>query len=155
MNDGGSWFNEGACPMNTSTHSVVVPFPQAFASPPKKRSPFPSAPRYGIFLASSERQSDREVGMRPPKRFYAASHHFAPEQVDTLVLFPAGTIYCGTQRNTLELSVCKRTRTRIRHKSGNVKWFGLRGGFSGCGQQAFHPPLGKRGLSSPFSVSVL
>jgi len=31
--------------MNTATHNVEVPFPQAFASP--KRSPFPSAPRYG------------------------------------------------------------------------------------------------------------
>jgi len=30
--------------MNTATHSVEVPFPQAFASPQKKRSPFPSAP---------------------------------------------------------------------------------------------------------------
>ena len=28
--------------MNTATHAVEVPFPQAFASP--KRSPFPSAP---------------------------------------------------------------------------------------------------------------
>jgi len=34
--------------MNTATHAVEVPFPQAFASPPKKRSPFPSAPRYGM-----------------------------------------------------------------------------------------------------------
>ncbi len=32
--------------MNIATHAVEVPFPQAFASP--KRSPFPSAPRYGI-----------------------------------------------------------------------------------------------------------
>ena len=45
----GSWFNEGACTMNTATHGVGVPFPQAFASP--KRSPFPCAPRYGIRLA--------------------------------------------------------------------------------------------------------
>ena len=33
--------------MSITTHNVEVPFPQAFASPPKKRSPFPSAPRYG------------------------------------------------------------------------------------------------------------
>ncbi len=45
MNDGGSWFNEGACTMNTTTHSVEVPFPQAFTEP--KSCPFPSAPRYG------------------------------------------------------------------------------------------------------------
>ena len=33
--------------MTIISHNVEVPFPQAFASPPKKRSPFPSAPRYG------------------------------------------------------------------------------------------------------------
>ncbi len=31
--------------MNTPTHSVEVPFPQAFAEPSPR--PFPSAPRYG------------------------------------------------------------------------------------------------------------
>ncbi len=31
--------------MNTATHNVEVPFPQAFAEP--KSYPFPSAPRYG------------------------------------------------------------------------------------------------------------
>jgi hypothetical protein len=30
--------------MNIATHSVEVPFPQAFASPLKRRSSFPSAP---------------------------------------------------------------------------------------------------------------
>jgi hypothetical protein len=130
MHDGGSWFNEGACPMNTATHSVEVPFPQAFAAPPKKRSPFPCAPRYGLFLASSDRQSDCEVGMRPPKRFYAAYHQCAHGHVETLVLLPMGTIYHGTQRNTIQLSVCKRTKTSILQRSGNVKYFGLWGWFS-------------------------
>src|SRR5947207_15807356 len=32
--------------MNTTIHTVGVPFPQAFASPSKKRSLFPGAPRY-------------------------------------------------------------------------------------------------------------
>jgi hypothetical protein len=32
--------------MNTATHSVGVPFPQAFVA--SKCCPFPSAPRYGI-----------------------------------------------------------------------------------------------------------
>ena len=48
--------------MNTATHSVVVPFPQAFASP--ARSPFPSAPRYGAMWLTRG-TSDREVGMTP------------------------------------------------------------------------------------------
>ncbi len=147
MNDGGSWFNEGACYMNTATHAVEVPFPQAFASP--KRSPFPSAPRYGLFLASSDRQSDREVGMRPPKRSYAAYHHCAHEQLDTLVLLPTGTIYRGTQRNTIRLSMCTRTRTCIRHPKRNVKRFGLGSGLSACGRRAFHPPFGKQGAFKP------
>ena len=127
MNDRGSWFIEGACPMNTPTHSVVVPFPQAFASLPKKRSPFPSAPRYGMFLVSSDRQSDREVGMRSLARFYAAYHPCAQKQLDTRVLLPVGTIYHGTQRNTIRLSVCKRTRTRILQEAQTVKRFGLGG----------------------------
>jgi hypothetical protein len=40
--------------MNTATHSVVVPFPQAFASPLTKSSPFPSAPRYGACMSTRE-----------------------------------------------------------------------------------------------------
>ena len=40
--------------MNTATHAVEVPFPQAFASPPKKRSPFPCAPRYGTVMSTRE-----------------------------------------------------------------------------------------------------
>ena len=85
--------------MNTATHSVEVPFPQAFASP--KRSPFPSAPRYGLFLALSDRQSDREVGMRPPKRSYTAYHHYAQKQLATRVLLPTGTIDRGTRKHYL------------------------------------------------------
>ncbi len=112
--------------MNTATHAVEVPFPQAFASP--ARSPFPCAPRYGLFLASSDRQSDREVGMRPLARFYAAYHHYAQKQLDTLVLLPRGTIYPGTQRNTIELSMCTRTRTSILQGARNVK----RSDFTGC-----------------------
>ncbi len=114
--------------MNTATHAVEVPFPQALAFASPKRSPFPSAPRYGLFLASSDRQSDREVGIRPPKRSYAAYHHCAHEQLDTLVLLPTGTIYRGTQRNTIRLSMCTRTRTSIRHVTAKCQavWLGER-----------------------------
>ena len=147
MNDGGSWFNEGACHMNTTTHAVEVPFPQAFTGLAPRL--FPSAPRYSMFLASSDRQSDREVGMRPPRRSYAAYHHFAYEQFATLVLLPMGTIYHGTQRNTIWLSVCKRTRTSILQEARNVKRNGMGNGFSACGWQAFHPPLGKTGADLP------
>ena len=48
INDGGSWFIEGACHMNTATHTVEVPFPQAFTGP--KSRLFPSAPRYSSTL---------------------------------------------------------------------------------------------------------
>ena len=150
INDGGSWFNEGACHLNTATQAVEAPFPQAFASP--KRSPFPSAPRYGLFLASSDRQSDREVGMRPPRRFYAAYHHCAHEHVETLVLLPTGTLYRGTQRNTIGLSVCTRTRTSILHSKRNIKRFGLGSGLSVCGRRAFHPPFGKPVFYPHFTI---
>jgi len=40
--------------MNTATHTVEVPFPQAFASHRKKRSPFPCAPRYGALWSIRE-----------------------------------------------------------------------------------------------------
>jgi hypothetical protein len=118
--------------MNTATHAVEVPFPQAFASPRKKRSPFPSAPRYGLSLASSDRQSDREVRMRPPKRSYAAYQHCAHEQLDTLVLLPVGTIYHRTQRNTIRLEVGIRTRTSILNGARNVKQSSMARGFHAC-----------------------
>ncbi len=38
--------------MNSATHSVEVPFPQAFAS--LARSPFPCAPRYGAIWSTRE-----------------------------------------------------------------------------------------------------
>jgi len=41
--------------MNIATHCVEVPFPQAFASPLKKRSPFPSAPGTVAFLPQTMR----------------------------------------------------------------------------------------------------
>jgi hypothetical protein len=135
--------------MNTTTHTGEVPFPQAFTGPEPR--PFPSAPRYGMFLDASDRQSDREVGMRPPKRFYAAYHHCAYEQFETLVLLPVGTIYHGTQRNTIELSVCKRTRASLLQEARNVKRNGLGRGFSGGG--LFIPRLKRQGLSSPFSIN--
>ena len=53
----GSWFNEGACYMNTPTHTVGVPFPQAFTAP--KYCLFPSAPRYRMRLARLTRDMVR------------------------------------------------------------------------------------------------
>ncbi len=111
IHQGGSWFNERACLSILTDRAVEVHFPQAFTGP--KSRLFPSAPRYSMFLVSSDRQSDREVGMRPLARSYAAYHQFAHEQFETLVLLPKGTIYLGTQRNTIRLSVCKRTVSSI------------------------------------------
>ena len=37
--------------MNSATHTVEVPFPQAFAGPQSR--PFPSAPRYGMLLTDT------------------------------------------------------------------------------------------------------
>ena len=44
--DGGSSFNQEACPMKTALHHVEVSCPEAFASLPKRRSLFPCAPGY-------------------------------------------------------------------------------------------------------------
>ncbi len=60
--------------MNTATHNVEVPFPQAFAS--RKRSPFPSAPRYGEKQRFSVEERSEQAARRvcaPVMRFYAAS----------------------------------------------------------------------------------
>jgi hypothetical protein len=46
--------------MTIATHSVEVPFPQAFASPAKKRSPFPSAPGTVVH------HHTRLIDLRPP-----------------------------------------------------------------------------------------
>ena len=80
--------------MSIATQNVEVPFPQAFTSlPPKgRRSPFPSAPRYG---RTSPHQADRpptvrwecarRCGSTPSIRSW-----FAQTYIDTLVLLPAG-----------------------------------------------------------------
>jgi hypothetical protein len=135
--------------MNTATQSVEVPFPQAFAGP--KPRLFPSAPRYSVFLVASDRQSDREVGMRPPRRSYAAYHPFAHEQFETLVLLPTGTIYRGTQRNTIGLSMCERTELSIAqtYKRGKREYSTRISPLQGT---AIHPLLERRRLSGPLSV---
>jgi hypothetical protein len=129
--------------MNTPTHSVVVPFPQAFASLLWKRSPFPSAPRYG---RSSLHQADRPPTVRWECALRKGStpsiRQVAYAQVDTLVLLPRGTIYPGTQRNTIDLL---NVQTIYRYilsqgsKSGNRR---LRA-------WAFHPLLRKTGAFKP------
>ena len=46
------------------------------------------------------------------------------EQVETLVLLPEGTIYLGTQRNTIELSSVQKARLRVEHFTGEVsRWY--------------------------------
>jgi len=136
--------------MNTPTHSVVVPFPQAFASLPKKRGPFPSAPRYG---RPSRHQADRPPTVRwecalrrgstPSIRQVAHAH------VDTLVLLPRGTLYPGTRAATLlTCCMCKRSIDTFSHRGQKVE-------IDACGRGLFIPCLERQGLSSPFSVMFL
>ncbi len=81
--------------MNTATHSVVVPFPQAFASP--KRSPFPCAPRYGaIWLTREDNRSLDGYGapfgiIRPSLSLVLWFF--------TLMLLPKGAIYFRTRKH--------------------------------------------------------
>ena len=143
MNDRGSWFIEGACPMNTTTHNVVVPFPQAFASLPKKRGPFPSAPRYG---RTSLHQADRPPAVRWECALRRGStpsiRQVAHAQVDTLVLLPRGTIYPGTQRNTIDLLNVQTVNRYILSQGSKCGNRRLRA-------RAFHPLLRKTGAFKP------
>jgi len=146
---GGSWFNEGACLMTTTTHNVEVPFPQAFAPPLAKRSPFPSAPRYGH---ASLHQADRPPTARWECALRRGStlsiRQVAQAQGGTLVLLPMGTIYHGTQRNAIGLSSVQRSRTSLLQQAGIVKRFGLESGFPRLRPKQgtiFHPPLSNTG----------
>jgi len=116
INDRGSWFIEGACPMNTTTHSVVVPFPQAFASP--ARSSFPCAPRYGrnrVPPLQSIRQAVRRV-CAPLRDFtLAALHCFL---ANTVVFLPLA-LRQRTHRNAILLSRCYRPILTQGMKSGS------------------------------------
>ena len=111
--------------MNITTHNGEVPFPQAFASPPKKRGPFPCAPGYGH---TSPHQADRPPTVRWDCALRRGStpsiRQVAHVQVDTLVLLPTGTLYRGTQRNTIDLSNVQTVYVPILaqgQKSGNPR----------------------------------
>ena len=139
--------------MNTATHSVEVPFPQAFAAPLAKSSPFPSAPRYGH---ASPQLVDRPPTVRWECVLQRGStlsiRQVAHTQVATLVLLPTGTIYRGTQRNTIGLSSVQRSRTSILQQAGTVKWNGLESSFplpSPKQGTIFHPLVQTQGLSNP------
>ena len=146
IHGGGSWFNEGACPMNTATHNVEVPFPQAFASPLAKRSPFPSAPRYGY---ASLHQADRPPTVRWECALRRGSTlsicQVAHAKVDTLVLLPVGTIYHGTQRNTLLLSVCNGLE-QVYYKQAEMS-----NGLAWRGVSPYPKPQTRNDFSSPGS----
>src|SRR5215831_6796760 len=93
IHDGGSWFNERACHMNTATHTVEVPFPQAFAEP--KFCQFPSAPRYCEKRGTRrEKRSDRPSGVYAPSCEVLRS--LFPALANTFVLLPV-TLRHGTQ----------------------------------------------------------
>jgi hypothetical protein len=90
--------------MNIATHRVEVPFPQAFASPRKKRSSFPSAPRYGSNVVPP-------IGRH---RWPLGEHALSCEILRWLfhcclmntVAFLPQTLRLGTHRNTIQLSKC-------------------------------------------------
>ncbi len=90
--------------MNIATHRVEVPFPQAFASPRKKRSPFPSAPRYGSNVVPP-------IGRH---RWPLGEHALSCEILRWLlhcclmnmVAFLPQTLRLGTHRNTIQFSRC-------------------------------------------------
>jgi len=131
--------------MNTATHTVGVPFPQAFASP--KRSLFPCAPRY----------SRNRV---PP----VERHHLAVRQECALlrdltpVSFPVSwqtrsCFYrwpCASEPTETRLS-CQGARGMIAQNRTNVN----KTRTSACGQRIIHPLDESQGLSDAISVTIL
>ena len=114
--------------MNTATHSVVVPFPQAFASPRKKRSPFPSAPRYGILW--STREDTRPLGV------YSAPFGILRPSLLIVLWLLRSCFYlkerCTLEpRNMLQLSKYYYSILIMAQKSGN----------HACGRRLFIPRM--------------
>jgi hypothetical protein len=66
-----------------------------------------------MFLVSSDRQSDREVGMRSLARCYAAYHPCAKQQLDTLVLLLVGTMFHETRAETLSGCQCAKEPEQV------------------------------------------
>ena len=139
--DGGSWFNEGACPMNTATHSVVVPFPQAFAALRKRSSPFPSAPRYGTLWLT--REDNRSLdGYSAPFGIIRPSLSF--------VLWLLRSCFYLSERfslepaNMIQLSKYSSTILAEVYKSGN----------HACGRRLFIPRMNDGGFQAILGVNV-
>ena len=134
--------------MTIATHSVEVPFPQAFAAPPKKRSPFPSAPRYG---RTSPHQADRHPTVRWECALRRGSTpsicQVAHAQVETLVLFPRGTMDPGTRAETpVTCCMCKRSSDIFSHRGQKVE-------INACGA-GFSSPVSKTGAFKPVFCKI-
>jgi hypothetical protein len=92
--------------MNTATHTVEVPFPQAFTGLAPRL--FPSAPRYRPVV---DKRDIRPLGGNSA----SVSRDYTPVSligslVHTLVLLPVGTIYDGTAET---LFSCQSTRSSV------------------------------------------
>jgi len=139
MNDRGSWFNKGACQMNTATHFVEVPFPQAFAVPLSRSSPFPCAPGYGASVLTREDSRSLD-GYGAPFGFLHPSLLF--------VLWLVRSCFYLKERFTLEpahmiqLSKYYYSIRMVARKSGN----------HACGRRLFIPWLKHRGFQARFPV---
>ena len=125
--------------MNTATHSVVVPFPQAFASalPRKQRSLFPCAPGYSrneVSPLQHNRQAVRRVCALLRGSTLVALRCFL---VNTVMFLPLA-LRQRTHRNAIQLFKV----LQIHSFCSTEKWKSR--------LRAFHPPFENRGLSSPF-----
>jgi len=114
----GSWFSEAACLCILTDTAVEVISPQAFASLPKKRSPFCGAPAYGrnrVFHPWKE--TDKPLGEYAPSEEALRWPHS---------LFPGkhGSVFTPDPSSgnpyTFQLSRCYRCILFEGAKSGNV-----------------------------------
>jgi hypothetical protein len=104
--DGGSWFRELTCPPPLTSRTVEAISPQAFAREAETSLTCSRVPHSTVVLLVGEKR-DLRRGSTPslPKLHL--------EQLDTLVLLPKGTIYLGTQRNTLELFSVQKSLLKV------------------------------------------
>jgi hypothetical protein len=128
--------------MNTATHTVEVPFPQAF--PGLTSWLFPSAPRYrrnGVPYAERDHQAVRRECALLRDSTLALS----------LLLGQHGRVFTPgpVPGNPPKRDSVVKVLEQGYYKEHKMSRKALGRGFSACGQRAFHPPFGMTGAFTP------
>jgi len=136
--------------MNTATHAVEVPFPQAF--PGLAPWLFPSAPRYRPMV---DKRNIRPLGGKSaPVSRDVTPVSLTSSLVVTLMLLPKGAIYFRTQRNMIQLSKYWRECSTLTHicQVGILFTWASKQNIRPCGSpRKIWQPLHELGNSMPVS----